>query len=85
MLKKLPANAGDQRDMGQSLGRPPGGGHGNPLQCSCLENPMDRRVRRATAHMTVKSQTRLKQLSTHTHRPPKKIFPSQECLFTYAF
>ena len=88
VLKNLPANAEDQRDMGQSLERPPGGGHGNPLQCSCLENPMDRRVRRATAHMTVKSQTQLKRLSTHTHthtpRPPKKIFPSQECLFTYA-
>ena len=42
--KELPANAGDTGDMGSSpgLGRSPGGGHGNPLQYSCLESPMDR-------------------------------------------
>ena len=41
---KLPANAGDARDMGliPGSGRSPGGGHGNPLQYSCLKNPMDR-------------------------------------------
>ena len=41
MLKNLPANAGDIRDAGSipGLGRFPGGGHGNPLQYSCLENP----------------------------------------------
>ena len=39
--KNLPANAGDIRDMGliPGLGRSPGGGHGNPLQYSCVENP----------------------------------------------
>ena len=37
------------------LGRSPGGGHGNPLQCSCLENPMDRGVRQATVHKVSKS------------------------------
>ena len=37
VIKNLPANAGDP-----GLGRSPGGGHGNPLQYSCLENPMDR-------------------------------------------
>ena len=44
MLKNLPANAGDTRDTGSipELGRSPGGGHGNPLQYSCLENPKDR-------------------------------------------
>ena len=44
VLKNLPANAGDKRDVGSIPGseRSPGGGHGNPLQCSCLENPMDR-------------------------------------------
>ena len=43
--KNLPANAGDVRDRGliPGLGRSPGGENGNPLQCSCLENPMDRR------------------------------------------
>ena len=41
--KNLGANAGDARNMGliPGLGRYPGGGRGNPLQCSCLENPMD--------------------------------------------
>ena len=44
MVKNLPANAGDIRDMGliPGSGRFPGGGHFNPLQYSCLENPMDR-------------------------------------------
>ena len=44
VLKNLPASAGDVRDMGliPGSGRSPGGGHGNPLQYSCLENPMDR-------------------------------------------
>ena len=44
VVKNLPANAGDRRDMGSTpgLGRSPGGGHGNPLQYHCLENPMDR-------------------------------------------
>ena len=41
MVKNLPANAGDIRDVGLilELGRSPGGGHGNPGQYSCLENP----------------------------------------------
>ena len=44
MVKNLPANAGDLRDAGliPGLGRSPGEANGNPLQCSCLENPMDR-------------------------------------------
>ena len=44
MVKNPPANAGDTRDMGSipGLGRAPGEGNGNPLQYSCLENPMDR-------------------------------------------
>ena len=52
VVKNLPANAGDIRDMGSipELGRFPGGGHGNPLQDSCLENPMDRGVQWAAVH-----------------------------------
>ena len=52
VVKDLPANAGDTRDMGFIPGwvRSPGGGHGNLLQYSCLENPMDRRVWRAAVH-----------------------------------
>ena len=44
VVKKLPASAGDIRDTGliPGLARPPGVGHGNPLQYSCLENPVDR-------------------------------------------
>ena len=46
VVKNLPANAGDIRDMGliPGLGRSLGEGHGNPLQYSCLENPMDKGV-----------------------------------------
>ena len=67
VVKKLPANAGDIRDTGSipGWGRSPGGGHGNPLQSSGLENPMDRQAWKATAHRIAKSQTRLSQLGTH--------------------
>ena len=45
----------------------PGGGHGNPLQYSCLENSMDRGAQRAKVHRVAQSQTRLKRLITYTH------------------
>ena len=50
MIKNPPANAGDVRDAGSApgSGRSPGGGHGNPLQYSCLQNPMDRGAWQAT-------------------------------------
>ena len=69
VVKNLPANAGDTRVMGSVLrsGRSPGGGHGNPLQYSCLENSMDRGAWWATAHGVAKSQTRLKRLSMQCH------------------
>ena len=68
MVKNLLANAQDVREAGSipGLGRSPGEGHGNPLQYSCLENPMDRGAWRATVHRVTKSWTRLKRLSTHT-------------------
>ena len=49
-VKNPLANAGDIRDMGliPGLGLSPGGGHGNPLQCSCLENPTDKGAWQAT-------------------------------------
>ena len=47
------------------LGRSPGGGHGNSLQYSCLENPMDRGAWWATAHGVAQSQTRLSDLAQH--------------------
>ena len=61
MVKNLPtnANAGDVRHTGliPGLGRSPGEGNGNPLQFSCLENPMDRGAWWATVHRVAKSQT----------------------------
>ena len=48
-------------------GRSPGQGHSNPLQSSCLENPMDRGAWWATLHGVTKCQTHLKRLSTHTY------------------
>ena len=62
VVKNSLANTGDLRDLGSilGLGRSPGGGHGNPLQYSCLENPMDRGAWRATVHGVTKSWTQLK-------------------------
>ena len=60
VVKNLPANAGDIRDEGSVTGRSPGGAHGNPLQYSCLENPMDRRAGGATVHEVTKSWVQLK-------------------------
>ena len=59
MIKNLPASAGDIRDVGSipESGRSPGGGHSNPLQYYCLENPMDRGDWWATVHGVAKSQT----------------------------
>ena len=56
-VKTPPANAGDIRDAGSipGLGRSPGGGHGNPLQYSGLENTMDRGAQWATVHGVAKS------------------------------
>ena len=69
VVKDLPTNAGDIRDLGSipGLGRPPGGGHGHPLQYSCLENDTDRGAWRAIVHGVAKSQTQLKRLSTYIH------------------
>ena len=57
VAKNLSANAGDARDVGLilGLGRSPGGGHGNPLQYSCLKNPMKRGDWRATVHSVAES------------------------------
>ena len=57
VVKNPSANAGGAGDMGPE--DPPGGGHGNPFQCSCLENPMDRGAWWATVHRVTKSQTQL--------------------------
>ena len=68
VVKNMPDKAGDRRDEGSTpeLGRSLGGGNSNPLQDSCLENPMDRGVWGTTVHNVSKSQTWLKRLSMHT-------------------
>ena len=70
VVKNPFANAGDKRDADSipGSGRYPGGGHSNPLQYSCLENPMERGVCWATVHRVAKSWTQPKLLThTHTH------------------
>ena len=75
VVRNLPANAGDLRDTSfiPGSGRSPGGGHGNLLQYSCLENPMDRGVWRTMVHRVAKSCTWLKQLSNNSSIPLELI------------
>ena len=58
-VKNPPANAGDIREsvLVSGSGRSPAGGHGNPLQDSCLKNPMDREIQRAIIHRVTESRT----------------------------
>ena len=59
VVKDVLANAGDLRDVGSihGSGRSPGGGHGNPLQYSCLENPRDRGAWQVSSHRVAESNT----------------------------
>ena len=59
MIKNPPADAGDKKDAGSipGSGISPGGGHGNPFQYSCLENPLDRGTWQATVHRVAKNRT----------------------------
>ena len=68
MVKNLPANAGDSRDVGSRSvsGRSPGKENGNPLQYSCLENPMDRGAWWCIGLGITKNRTRLSTCA-HTH------------------
>ena len=74
VVNNLPASAGDAEDVSSipGSGRSPAEGNGNPLQYSCLENPMDRGTWWATVHGVTKSQTRLKQLGTHRFHEHKE-------------
>ena len=64
MVKNMPANAGDIRDVGliPGSGKSPGKGQSNPLQYWCLENPLDRGALQATVQGVAESWTQLKQL-----------------------
>ena len=70
MVKNLPASPGDARDVGSipRSGISTGVGNGNPLQCSGLENPMNRGAWRATGHGLV--MTEHTHTHRHTHRAP---------------
>ena len=66
VVKNPPANTGDDKNRGSipGLGRSPGGGYGNPLQYSCLENPRDGGAWWAAVYGVTQSRTRLKRLSS---------------------
>ena len=74
VVKNLLANAGDVRKVGSipGLGRSPGEGHGNPLQCSCLENPTDRGAWGATVHGVSKES----DMTVHSCIHALSAFPS---------
>ena len=74
MVKNLPVNAGDARNAGlmPGLGRSPGEGNGNPLQYSCLENPMDRGNQQVTVHGAAKSRTCLNNIQSKGQMNPKE-------------
>ena len=67
MVKNLPANAGDIRDVGliPVSGKSPGEGHGNPLQYPCLENPMDKGAWQAIGHGLAKESDRTERLNNN--------------------
>ena len=80
--KEFACNAGDTGDKSLILGsgRPSGGGHGNPLQYSCMENAMDRGAWQTIIHMDTKSRTRLKWPSTHPHM---LVIIDMKCIFLH--
>ena len=73
MVKNPPARAGDNSSFA-GLGRSPGRANGNPLQYSCLENPMDRGAWWTTVHGIAKSQTQLRDYGTTIANPTFHLF-----------
>ena len=88
--KESACNAGDAGSIPES-GRSPGGGHGNPLQCSCLENPMDRGDWWATVRGVTKKRNQLMGLNAHacTEEAPQGLgppaSPGSSCTFSPLF
>ena len=83
VVKNLPANPGDRGSI-PGLRRSPGGGNGNLLQCSCLENPMDRGAWRARVHRVTKNQTQLTLACTKTARSKQCGFAFPTCHHQYS-
>ena len=93
MVKNLPANAGDEGDMGPfpGSGRSSGEGNGNPLQYSCLINPMDRGAWQPTVHgvtrvihnLATKPPPRLEKSSQHSLREEAVNLLDRECVGTF--
>ena len=80
MVKESACSVGDLGSI-LGLGRPPGEGHGNPLQDSCLENPMDRGVWWTAVHGATKSQTGLRDKHmTHPDRASQAVLAVMTCL-----
>ena len=79
MVKNPHANSGQVTDTGSipGSGRSPGGGNGNPFRYSCLENPTDRGVWRATVHRVEKSQTGPRQFSSNRQHKELEGCPTQ--------
>ena len=78
VIKNLPDSAGNIRDLGliPGSGRSPGGGHGNPLQCPYLENPMDRGAWRATVHRaTQRDESECRSVVSNSLRPHELYSP----------
>ena len=87
-MHKYKVSEGDIRDLGSipGSGRSPGGGHGNPVQYSCLENLMDRGAWKAMIHWITKSWTRLKLLSMQHEKPQpdsRRRVPYRQCISHY--
>ena len=81
VVKNLTANAGDIRDVGliPESGRSPGGGHGSPLQHSCLENFLDSGSQWVVVYRVTKSQARTKRLSLHACKDKLDMKVIQSC------
>ena len=79
MVKNQPAILRDTGDVGSitGLGKSPGGGHGSPLQYSCLDNPKGRGAWWATVHRVPQSRIGLNPLSRHTHTVPDTVIQNQ--------
>ena len=87
MVKNLPANAEDVRDVDSipGSGRSPGRGHSNALQYSCLENLMDRGAWWATVHRVAKSRTRLSMHAGTNAVISLSLFPAPSLFLSPSF